>query len=109
MSVGPDTYAHALLALCGGANVFAERRERRYPILTLDAVVAAAPDVILLPDEPYAFGPRDAAELRELPIPAAETGRIHCIDGTWVSWYGPRVRVALSAIRRLLHPHAGSG
>ncbi len=109
MSVGPDTYAHTLLALCGGANVFAECRERRYPILTLDAVVAAAPDVILLPDEPYAFGPRDAAELRELPIPAAETGRIHCIDGTWVSWYGPRVRVALSAIRRLLHPHAGSG
>ena len=104
MSVGADTYADALLNLCGGANVFAERRERRYPIVSLEDVVAAAPEVVLLPDEPYAFGPRDVAELRELPIPAAGTGRIHCIDGTWVSWYGARIRPALAAIRRLLHP-----
>jgi len=104
MSVGADTYADALLRLCGGANVFAERRERRYPIVALDEVVAAGPEVILLPDEPYAFGPRDVAELRALAIPAADAGRIHCIDGTWVSWYGARIRPALAAIRRLLHP-----
>lgn len=104
MSVGADTYADALLRLCGGANVFAERRERRYPIVSLDDVVTAAPEVILLPDEPYAFGPRDVAELRELSTPAADAGRIHCIDGTWVSWYGARIRPALAAIRRLLHP-----
>lgn len=104
MSVGADTYADALLSLCGGENVFAERRERRYPIVSLGDVVAAAPEVVLLPDEPYAFGPRDVAELRALAIPAAEAGRIHCIDGTWVSWYGARIRPALAAIRRLLHP-----
>ena len=104
MSVGADTYAHALLALCGGANVFAERRERRYPRVTLAEIEAAAPEVVLLPDEPYAFGARDVEELRHLAIPAAASGRIHCIDGTWVSWYGPRVRPALAAIRRVLHP-----
>jgi ABC-type hemin transport system substrate-binding protein len=104
MSVGADTYADSLLRLCGGANVFAERRERRYPIVSLDDVVTASPEVILLPDEPYAFGPRDVAELRELATPAADAGRIHCIDGTWVSWYGARIRPALAAIRRLLHP-----
>ena len=104
MSVGSDTYADALLRLCGGANVFADRRERRYPIVSLEDVVAAAPEVVLLPDEPYAFGPRDVAELRALATPAAEAGRIHCIDGTWVSWYGARIRPALAAIRRLLHP-----
>lgn len=98
MSVGADTYAHAMLALSGGANVFAERRERRYPIVTLAELAAAAPDVILLPDEPYAFGPRDVAELRAL------CARVHCIDGTWVSWYGARIRPALAALRRLLHP-----
>jgi ABC-type Fe3+-hydroxamate transport system substrate-binding protein len=103
MSVGPDTYAHDLIWLSGGANVFADRRERRYPIVTLDQVAAAAPDVILLPDEPYAFGPRDVEELRRLEVPAAPD-RIHCIDGTWVSWYGARIRPALTAIRRLLHP-----
>lgn len=98
MSVGADTYAHDMLALSGGANVFADRRERRYPIVGLDEVAAAAPEVILLPDEPYAFGPRDVAELRAL------CPRVHCIDGTWVSWYGARIRPALAALRRLLLP-----
>jgi ABC-type hemin transport system substrate-binding protein len=107
MSVGADTYAHDLLTLSGGANVFAERRERRYPIVALDEVAAARPEVILLPDEPYAFGPRDVAELRALPVPAAPH-RIHCIDGTWVSWYGARIRPALATLRRLLHPTPSS-
>ena len=86
MTVGADTYAHDLLTLCGGLNVFAERGDRRYPRVTLDDVVAAAPEVVLLPDEPYAFGASDEAELRRLPLPAAKHGRIHRIDGTWVSW-----------------------
>ena len=102
MSVGADTYADALLELCGGRNVFAERRERRYPIVTLDEVAAARPEVILLPDEPYSFGERDVRELARLAVPAAASGRIHCVDGTWVSWYGPRIRTALIQIRRLL-------
>jgi ABC-type Fe3+-hydroxamate transport system substrate-binding protein len=104
MSVGSDTYADSLLRLCGGENVFANRGERRYPIVTLDDVARAAPQVILLPDEPYAFGPRDAQELARLDVPAARDARIHCVDGTWVSWYGPRIRAALAGIRRLLEP-----
>ena len=72
------------------------------PTVSLDEIVAAAPEVVLLPDEPYAFGAADEAELRRLPLPAATSGRIHRIDGTWVSWYGPRIRPALRAIRSLL-------
>lgn len=102
MVVGADTYAHDLLVQCGGRNVFEARSGRRYPLVTLDEIVAAAPEVVLLPDEPYAFGASDAAELRRLPIPAAHQGRIHLIDGTWVSWYGPRIARALPALRHLL-------
>jgi ABC-type hemin transport system substrate-binding protein len=102
MAVGGDTYAHDLLSLCGGRNVFGARGVRRYPRVTQDEIVAAAPEVVLLPDEPYAFGAEDEAELRALPLPAARSGRIHRIDGTWVSWYGPRIRPALRAIRSLL-------
>ena len=64
--------------------------------------VAAAPEVVLLPDEPYAFGAADVAELRRLPFPAAQNGRLHLIDGTWVSWYGPRIDRAIRALRSLL-------
>ena len=102
MAVGRDTYAQDLLHLCGGENVFADREERRYPRVTREEIVAGRPEVILLPDEPYEFGPRDVAELCSLAVPAAENRRIHLIDGTLVSWYGPRIGRAIEALRPLL-------
>lgn len=104
MSVGSDTYADDLLTLCGGANVFAGRPERRYPRVTLEEVVAAAPEVVLLPDEPYRFAAPDVAEIGGLDVPAARAGRIHLIDGTLVSWYGPRIAKAIAELRSLLAP-----
>jgi ABC-type Fe3+-hydroxamate transport system substrate-binding protein len=123
MAVGAPTYADDLITLCGGENVFGANRltassedadaaagdaraaaatERRYPRVTLAEVEAAQPDVVLLPDEPYAFGPRDAADLARLSAPFAASGRIHLIDGTFVSWYGPRILRAIELLRRLL-------
>jgi ABC-type Fe3+-hydroxamate transport system substrate-binding protein len=101
MSVGRDTYIHDMIELCGGANVFAERPGRRYPVVTEAELLAAAPEVVLLPDEPYRFDERDAAELRRLELPAARVGRIHLIDGTLVSWYGPRIGRALETLQAL--------
>jgi ABC-type Fe3+-hydroxamate transport system substrate-binding protein len=106
MAVGSDTYADDLLRLCGGENVFARRGDRRYPLVEPDEILAASPEVILLPDEPYAFGPRDVAELTALELPAAAAGRIHLIDGTLVSWYGPRIGRAIETLRPLLTPPA---
>ncbi|MDJ0846899.1 MAG: helical backbone metal receptor [Myxococcota bacterium] len=106
MAVGADTYAHDLLALCGGANVFANREERRYPLVSEEEIVAAAPEVILLPDEPYAFSEEDVEELARLPVPAARSGRIHMIDGTLASWYGPRTGRAIETFLPLLRSGA---
>ncbi len=108
MAVGADTFVHDLLELCGGRNVFAAHSERRYPIVREEEIVAAAPECVLLPDEPYAFGPADAAELARWDIPAAREGRIHLIDGTLVSWYGPRIGPAVSALHSLLAPPSAS-
>jgi ABC-type Fe3+-hydroxamate transport system substrate-binding protein len=102
MAVGGETYAGDLLAACGGENVFADRDDRRYPKLREADIVAAAPEVILLPDEPYAFDSADVAELAALDLPASRSGRIHLIDGTLVSWYGPRIRTAIDTLRPLL-------
>jgi ABC-type Fe3+-hydroxamate transport system substrate-binding protein len=104
MAVGRNTYANDLLRLCGGRNVFGHREGRRYPIVKPAEIVLAAPEVILLPDEPYAFGPRDVAELGALDIPAARSARIHLIDGTLVSWYGPRIKRGIETLRPLLAP-----
>lgn len=104
MAVGGDTYMNDVLSLCGGRNVFAERTERRYPIVENAEIEAAQPEVILLPDEPYAFGPRDVEALARLDVPAARDRRIHLIDATLVSWYGPRIQRAILEVRPLLAP-----
>jgi ABC-type Fe3+-hydroxamate transport system substrate-binding protein len=101
MLVGADTFAGDLLRCAGGANPFASGSER-YPRATLDVIAAAAPDVILLPTEPYAFGERDRLELCALDCPAARDGRVHVIEGELLSWYGPRIPRALDAIARLV-------
>jgi ABC-type hemin transport system substrate-binding protein len=110
MSVAADTYIHDLIELCGGANVFAEplsdarsgRAERRYPIVDLQAIERAAPDVMLLPSEPYAFADADRQALRRLDCPASVHARIHLIDGTLVSWYGPRISEAIRVLGQIL-------
>lgn len=120
MTFNRDTYMHDLLRVCGALNVFADRerrfplaadlgqaeplpdddprvagRDRRYPRITLDEVVAAQPDMVILPDEPYLFSDADADELRALDIPAAHHGRIVHIDGSLLTWHGTRVAYAL--------------
>jgi ABC-type Fe3+-hydroxamate transport system substrate-binding protein len=115
MAPSRDTYIHDMIDLCGGDNVTAgelpddPRRGRRkeperYPQLRLEEIAGLSPDVIWLPDEPYAFSNRDARELAGLEVPASRSGRIHLIDGTWVSWYGPRIRSAIQTLGELLSP-----
>ena len=72
---------------------------------TARALEAAAPDVLLLPTEPYRFEESDRLELLELACPAARNARIHIIEGELLSWYGPRMPRALDdrsarAVRR---------
>jgi iron complex transport system substrate-binding protein len=102
MTINRRQIVSEVIELCGGRNVFGAVATRRYPIVKEAEIVAAAPEVILLPDEPYAFGAEHAAALRALPVPAAAAGRIHCIDGTLLSWYGPRIRRAIELLRSLL-------
>ncbi len=78
------------------------RAERRYPIVDLAAIERAAPDVILLPSEPYAFAEADRQTLRGLDCPASARARIHLIDGTLVSWYGPRISEAIRVLGQIL-------
>lgn len=97
MTIGPQTYAHDLLAHLGLDNAFADSAER-YPRVDLEEIAARDPEVVLLPDEPYAFGPDDVAELFEAlrETPAARAGEIHVVDGTLAFWHGPRTARALT-------------
>ena len=100
MSVGSDTYVHDVLKTCGGENVCGERT--RYPIVTLEEVGEMAPEVVLLPDEPYPFSAEDLPEFYALDVPAAGSDRIHIVDGKLLTWYGPRMASSLTQLATLL-------
>jgi ABC-type Fe3+-hydroxamate transport system substrate-binding protein len=120
MTINKHTYIHDVLRVCGGENVFADRerhfplaadlgltsalpaddprvadRDLRYPRVSLEEIVAAQPEIVLLPDEPYTFTDLDAADFGALDIPAARTKSIYVVDGSLLSWHGTRVSYAL--------------
>ena len=102
MTINHDTYVHDMLRTCGGDNVFAAS-PARYPTVTLEEVRAAAPDVILLPDEPYRFRAAHRADFAPLAdVPAVRADRVHLVDGKLLSWYGPRIAEALERLPALL-------
>lgn len=109
MTIGPDTYIHDFISACGGANVFAGSGER-YPATGLDEVERLAPDVILLPDEPYPFSAKHVPELMtRREVPAVRDERIYLVEGKHLCWYGPRIAGSLRFMQRLLWGEAGAG
>ena len=100
MGVGGDTYVHDVLKTCGGQNVCG--CSSRYPVVTPEEIEALAPEVILLPDEPYPFSAEDLAEFYALDTPAARGDRIFLVDGKLLTWYGPRMASSLAQLSALL-------
>jgi ABC-type Fe3+-hydroxamate transport system substrate-binding protein len=81
MVIGSGTFAGDLLARLGVENVFADHPER-YPHMTLADIRAAGPDVVVLPDEPYAFHAGDGPE-------AFGDKAVALVSGRHLTWYGP--------------------
>lgn len=90
MVVGRDTFTGDLARHLGLANVFADSPER-YPHVSIDEITARQPDVVLLPDEPYAFSPSDGPE-------AFPTRRCALVEGRALTWYGPSLLEAREVV-----------
>jgi ABC-type Fe3+-hydroxamate transport system substrate-binding protein len=102
MTIGPGTYTHDFIAVCGGANIF-EWRHERYPRVELREVAEKDPQVVLLPDEPYRFGPKHVSEITGLgSISAVRGDRIYLLEGRHLCWYGPRIAAGLRYVSSLL-------
>lgn len=90
MSINQDTFIHQMLTRCGARNVFANWSER-YPTISFNDIVNAAPEIMWLSSEPYAFKDKHRAEWLSVPgLPAAQNGRVECVEGEWVCWFGVR-------------------
>jgi len=98
MTIGAATYGSTVLAHLGVVNVFADAATA-YPQVELAEVAALAPQVVLLPSEPYPFAERHLAELAEV-LPGA---RLAFIDGQDLFWWGARTPGAQVRLRAALH------
>jgi ABC-type Fe3+-hydroxamate transport system substrate-binding protein len=130
MTIHGDTYISDAMDLAGAQNVFADRerryplaadlgkapalpktrvlfRDTRYPRITDEELVARAPELVLLPDEPHPFSEDDAERFRKMDLPAARAGKVVRLSGKDLCWYGawaiagiPRLRDTIASLRR---------
>lgn len=91
MAVGRDTFTGAVLARLGVDNVLADHAER-YP--RIDPAALPAHDLVVLPDEPYAFTADDGPEAFAAPVVL--------VSGRLLTWYGPSLGEAAQVLPALL-------
>ena len=103
-TVGEDTFVGELLALAKARNIAAGAASS-YPQLTAEAIIAAAPDVVLLADGEWGESYETVcARPGWGAIPACVDGRVHPVDGDLSGRPGPRIVEGLEQIARLLYP-----
>lgn len=96
ITVGNDTFIFDMLLRCGFDPIWPEYE--RYPEISMDALIAAAPDLVLLSSEPYPFKQKDLDELQQI-LPASA---IRLVDGEYFSWYGSRMRKSPDYFQELI-------
>lgn len=85
MAVGPGTYVSDLLARAGGENVLSDAA-RPYPEIELSVLASKAPELVLLPDEPFPFTDKHLPELHD----ALPSARLQLVSGDDCCWHGVR-------------------
>ena len=104
LASGTDTAADAMIRMAGGVN--AVTGFEGYKPLTDEAVLAAAPDVVLMM-EGRAQGHGGAGVLSHPALaatPAGRDGRLVEMDGLYLLGFGPRTAQAVADLNAALYP-----
>lgn len=101
MALGSDTYAGDVLRRLGVDNLLSQSPER-YPRFDPADPHLGDPDLVVLPDEPYAFSAIDGPEA---------FGQRPCalVDGRSLTWYGPAMVQAPGRLAAALAAAAPAG
>lgn len=105
LAAGAGTSAHSMIQLAGGRNVM--ERITGYKTVTPEAIVAAAPEIIVATRRTFArYGSKE--KLLSLPdlaaTPAAAAGRLLVFDGLYLVGFGPRTVAAVRELATHFHP-----
>ncbi len=94
MTISRDTYVADMLRLAG-VETLGHDPDRRYPKIEINQDLLVATDLVLFPDEPFAFGDADLAGFRETYGIEGQPD-LRRVDGKLLSWYGSR---AIAGVR----------
>ena len=110
LTTGKGTFLDEMVTLAGGVNVFGDL-DMRYPQVSVEAIVAHRPDVIieLMPEVEITPERRKRllGQWKVLgPIPAVANGRVYFVSDDHCLIPSPRYTQVIEKISRLLHPEA---
>lgn len=107
IAAGAASFIHDLIRIAGGENVVGELTVP-YPRVSLEEIVARAPEVILVASHLDAMGSPATITQGGLwrEIPAVRSNRVVPVPGDTIHRFGPRVVEGLGHIARAIHPEA---
>lgn len=105
-TVGPGTFLNEVVDAAGADNIFGDAGAQ-WPRVSLEEVVARAPEVVIVPR-----GEGFVEPLERLPgwrdLPAVRAGRVHDVDADLFHRWGPDVALAAARLAAVLHPGSGA-
>lgn len=107
VTFGGGTFVDEVVRLAGGTNVFADSTVP-YPLVTIEQILAAQPDVIIEAVEEKRMSDslreKMLSQWKRLPaIPAVREGRIYIITEDYLLIPSPRVVDSIQLLARTLH------
>ncbi len=107
IAAGPASFIHDLIRIAGGENVVRVPTVP-YPRVSLEEIVARAPEVILVASHLDAMDRPPTVALGSVwrGIRAVRSNRVVPVPGDTIHRFGPRVVEGLGHIARAIHPEA---
>lgn len=106
-TAGPGSFIDLLVRLAGGINV-AARSRTAWPQFSLEELIKADPDLIILSDALVPLHPQTPELVVQRPgwsgLRAVRLGAIVAIDSNVISRPGPRIVEGLELLAKLFHP-----
>lgn len=108
MAAGSDNHADAMVDLAGAENAMSAIKG--YKQVSDEAIITAAPDVILMMNSTGEHSPDDESVLNHPAVaatPAGRAKRLIRMDGMYLLGFGPRTADAITALHAALYPDPG--
>jgi len=103
ITVGAGSYLDTLIAIAGGRNIFHDLN-RPSPQVSLEAIVARSPEVVLLPGGVGGGSVDPGRRPGWDAVAAVREGNIRIVDAGLLHRLGPRIGLAARSLAMALHP-----